>query len=716
MMNNYYGQGMNMGMGGMGDASPMSNMAQLAPTGAMSPATMNTLLGNPMQNQGANVAPYLSMQGALAPQPKQQGQTQASYRHGGVVQFDEGGQVSPLAQMAEMPPEQLGAESEEAPLAPFAEALEMDDEVQLTFINEEELQALFEMGGEPPMLAEEVAPDPEALQQLMQGAEGEDTILVYLTQEQFQFLTENFGEPTLNQASGLPQFGLKKFVKKVLSNPIVQAVAPIALNAFAPGIGTAIGGALGLGSMGTSALMGGGLGLLGGGGLKGALKGAALGAVGQGVGDYLSTGNNPLSSIFGGSTPNSGIGGISPSAGGVGINPSAGGVGINSATPGADSILKSAPKASGLASLLPSSTAGKVALGLVGANLLGGGMKKPEAQDAGAPPPLPETFSQRLPQLKLNRTQLGANYNPFAAQSVADRTYFNDEYMPLEQQVPVAARRGGLMSYADGGMVDDMEGMVPVPSNGLMQRQGGMMPQQQMMPQMPQQGMNNMMPPQGMMPQMPQQGMPMYADGGAVIPPSAMDFNNVPPLQSYVNSYSQQQQEPQMGMGAMAGMAGLESAMGSMSEKDRKRLQRLLQERAMLEGGGLASLKESKGMAGGGLTSRVDAMSSPRVQGLAPRGMNIKARYKPRMAEGAFIEGAGDGTSDDVEATIEGQQPALLSDGEFVVPSRAVSELGNGSSKAGAKKLQAMVDRIMSKRRQTRDVAHQMDAEQMMPA
>jgi hypothetical protein len=47
------------------------------------------------------------------------------------------------------------------------------------------------------------------------------------------------------------------------------------------------------------------------------------------------------------------------------------------------------------------------------------------------------------------------------------------------------------------------------------------------------------------------------------------------------------------------------------------------------------------------------------------------------------------------------KQPARLADGEFVVPARIVSELGNGSTEAGARKLYAMMDRIQKARGKT---------------
>ena len=64
------------------------------------------------------------------------------------------------------------------------------------------------------------------------------------------------------------------------------------------------------------------------------------------------------------------------------------------------------------------------------------------------------------------------------------------------------------------------------------------------------------------------------------------------------------------------------------------------------------------------------------------------------MAGGRFLSGGGDGLSDDIPAIIGDKQPAKLADGEFVVSSDVVSNLGGGSSKAGAKKLYAMMDRV----------------------
>jgi len=68
------------------------------------------------------------------------------------------------------------------------------------------------------------------------------------------------------------------------------------------------------------------------------------------------------------------------------------------------------------------------------------------------------------------------------------------------------------------------------------------------------------------------------------------------------------------------------------------------------------------------------------------------------LAKGGYINGPGDGMSDDIPATINGDEPAALADGEFVIPADVVSHLGNGSSEAGSKQLHVMMDRIRKAR------------------
>jgi len=87
------------------------------------------------------------------------------------------------------------------------------------------------------------------------------------------------------------------------------------------------------------------------------------------------------------------------------------------------------------------------------------------------------------------------------------------------------------------------------------------------------------------------------------------------------------------------------------------------------------------------------------ITGYAQGGLGSLGGYSDG---GRLLRGPGDGVSDSIPATIgRGKQPARLADGEFVVPARIVSELGNGSTEAGARKLYAMMDRIQKNRGKT---------------
>jgi hypothetical protein len=86
---------------------------------------------------------------------------------------------------------------------------------------------------------------------------------------------------------------------------------------------------------------------------------------------------------------------------------------------------------------------------------------------------------------------------------------------------------------------------------------------------------------------------------------------------------------------------------------------------------------------------------------------------------GRLLKGPGDGVSDSIPAVIGRKQPARLADGEFVVPARIVSEIGNGSTEAGARKLYAMMDRVQKARGKTvgkGKVAKNTRADKFLPA
>jgi len=88
------------------------------------------------------------------------------------------------------------------------------------------------------------------------------------------------------------------------------------------------------------------------------------------------------------------------------------------------------------------------------------------------------------------------------------------------------------------------------------------------------------------------------------------------------------------------------------------------------------------GLAGGGMVSQG-------IQGLAPAGS--VAGYG-----GGYVGGYSGGLDDSVPAVTDGQSPAALSSGEFVVPADVVAHLGDGNTQNGSAKLSDMLNRIRS--------------------
>ena len=98
-----------------------------------------------------------------------------------------------------------------------------------------------------------------------------------------------------------------------------------------------------------------------------------------------------------------------------------------------------------------------------------------------------------------------------------------------------------------------------------------------------------------------------------------------------------------------------------------------------------------------------------------------RPRESSLLASGGYLGGGditvqGDGMSDDIPANIDGEQPAALSEGEFVIPADVVSHIGNGSSEAGAEEFYSMMDRVRMARTGRKKQAPEIDPEGFMPA
>ena len=109
----------------------------------------------------------------------------------------------------------------------------------------------------------------------------------------------------------------------------------------------------------------------------------------------------------------------------------------------------------------------------------------------------------------------------------------------------------------------------------------------------------------------------------------------------------------------------------------------------------LGTSPESQGFKAGGLATPLFAGGGTTRYGkFAGGGLNIvehSGKHRVDFRTGDAVTGPGDGQSDDI--------PAMLADGEFVIPADVVAALGNGSTKAGSDALYEMMHSIRAKSR-----------------
>ena len=115
------------------------------------------------------------------------------------------------------------------------------------------------------------------------------------------------------------------------------------------------------------------------------------------------------------------------------------------------------------------------------------------------------------------------------------------------------------------------------------------------------------------------------------------------------------------------------------------------------------------------------AASQPRAYGTGqmppapPPTMQMAQGGLASLTNGMYLGGPTDGMADEIPASIDGNQAAALSDGEFVLPADVVSHLGNGNSEAGAQILYSMMERIRKARTGTKAQGKQINPGKMLP-
>jgi hypothetical protein len=99
-----------------------------------------------------------------------------------------------------------------------------------------------------------------------------------------------------------------------------------------------------------------------------------------------------------------------------------------------------------------------------------------------------------------------------------------------------------------------------------------------------------------------------------------------------------------------------------------------------------------QGMPQQGMMPQQQGMPPPMRKGGLPHASNVPmVEGRMDFRKGAAVHGAGDGQSDDI--------PAMLADGEYVIDAETVAQIGNGSTKAGAKALDKFREGIRAHKR-----------------
>jgi len=287
-------------------------------------------------------------------------------------------------------------------------------------------------------------------------------------------------------------------------------------------------------------------------------------------------------------------------------------------------------------------------------------------------------YNQQTPS-----NMIGAQYQP-TGQDTSERQYFNPSYTALP---PYQAANGGIIALAGGGMpVEQMSNNAAMGVNTMYPMANTATSSFATPYQAPQSTnmLANMVAPSG---------------GGAV---NAM--SGEPSMQG--TRMAMGGQVPSYGFGGFLGdaVSDIGSQVGHLFKGD--------------SGESYAQqLQDPNSPASQNLNGLAQSMQG--YQGMINHAAGGIANLGGYSDGGRLLRGPGDGVSDSIPAQIGDKQPARLADGEFVVPARIVSELGNGSTEAGAKQLYKMLDRVQNARGKTTakdKVAKNTNAAKLLPA
>lgn len=190
-----------------------------------------------------------------------------------------------------------------------------------------------------------------------------------------------------------------------------------------------------------------------------------------------------------------------------------------------------------------------------------------------------------------------------------------------------------------------------------------------------------------------------YTQGIGSIVPQNNQMNNQPPngvpnnqQNAQPNNFSAQP-APQLANMGTASTAGL----GGKSLQPLQPYGRLNAGQAMAKGGVVGQTLDKGGVVAAGIAALNGDHPDPRGALDAydqTFGNEATAELIRGYADGGVVSGPGSGVADLVPGSIDGREDVRIASGEYVIPAWAVAALGDGSTEAGARVLDAMVARL----------------------
>lgn len=598
---------------------------------------------------------------------------------------------------------------------------------------------------------------------VQKAGRGEDTVLIHMTPGEVKGLQSlamaHGGSLTINPETGLPE---ASFLKNILPMIAGFALAPLTAGTSLAFLGATplasaltVGAATGLATGSLNKGLMAGLGAFGGASLGTALSASGAAAAGAGSAATPAAANTIASS-----TPNLGGSLMAGASGTTSAVPSSVlGSGFYSTAPN----IVTPPLSTAMAptqltaakQIIPATSFNTVATGAK--NALSDPIAFAKANPLttagvglglyGAMQPEYKTQKQNQGMIRpyeFSRTQNMEAYdqgNPIYADdpgSSRERNYFTDQYTALKPYAAPGpeykkAADGGLMglnAFAVGGPVEEMSAQNAIGANQ-------MYPQSQLQTPMyanpmVQRPVANDVVNQGVdAPVDPYTGEPRFAKGGTTgeykydYNPQTQEFTQTAAPKPKPTGFLSSILPPDYSNAYGGGLGGIQQA---HLDARRKQREAAAAPAAPIVTGGMPQAPQAQQMAQQPMyqpqqAAPIPAYQSPEQQlGLGgfydymnqqlgqmqqgqgyAGGGNVGGEYNlgGYSDGGRLLKGPGDGVSDSIPAVIGNRQPARLANNEFVIPARIVSELGNGSTDAGAKELYKMMDRVQAARKKT---------------